>query len=639
MSFLQSSRRYADKRPHKDRTIEGGGGKPFGSYVALAAAVLTCFGCCCNGNANFHPVPLRPGRWIYPTLGEIWPKPQMQKQDHKAIFSILPGQFQFKLQSAKHADTCEVLVKGVERITKRMFVGANDVISNSSSRNLELEQMNEVDDDGFFYAGPMNSVELILLTNPGDCTKIYPKIDDNENYEIKVDSPDSPGKASIVAITVWGLLRGMESFSHLVYQTQASKGIGGGGAYLLQQTTVNDFPRFPFRGFMIDTSRHFLPKATILETLDLMEMNKLNALHWHLTDDPSFPYQSKTFPNLSGKGAFSQRHVYTQQDVADVIEDARIRGIRVIPEFDTPGHTQSWGLGHPEVLTKCGTKTSSTSGSSSYFDAAAAADNGIINLVPENEVSQRGSSKGSISSQVDGGPLPEYGPVNPIKNSTYEFMAKLFEEISQVFPDPWLHLGGDEVDKSCWMSNQEIVNFMEAKGWTNYNKLESIYIEKLIKIVRQFSATPLVWQEVFDDGDNISKDTIVHIWKGGWQDEAKKVTDAGFNTIISSPFYLNIISYNIDWPNYYKVDITDFGASAAAKHLVKGGEVCLWGEFINFNNLISISWPRASAVAERLWSSQSTNDVSSAAPRLEEHACRMQARGHMIQPASGPGFC
>jgi len=549
---------------------------------------------------HFNPDPVRPGRWIFPTVGEIWPKPQMQKQDHKAIFSIHPDQFQFKLQHSEHLDSCEIIVKGVQRIKKRMFALATKEVenvqhgSNPSSQDDHL--MNNI-----LYSGAMDSVELKLLTNPGNCAEIYPNTDMNENYEIKVDSPDTPGRAMIVAVTPWGLLRGMESFSHLVYTTADSK--DPAMTFFINSTTVNDFPRFSFRGFMLDTSRHFLPKPTILETLDLMEMNKLNALHWHLTDSPSFPYQSATFPELSGKGAFSQRHVYTQNDVADIIEEARIRGIRVIPEFDTPGHTQSWGLGHPELLTEC---------------ATASADDLLWDV-------RRA--------------LPKFGPVDPIKDTTYQFMKKFFEEVSQVFPDKWLHLGGDEVDKSCWMSNQRIVSFMKANNWTNYNKLESVYIEKLIKIVGQFRVTPLVWQEVFDDGDNITNDTIIHIWKGNWQEEAKRVTRSGFSTVISAPYYLNIISYGTDWPKYYEVDIAEFDENEKSQHLVKGGEVCMWGEFINAFNLIPTSWPRASAVAERLWSSQSTNDVMSAAPRLEEHACRMQARGHMVQPANGPGFC
>jgi len=344
----------------------------------------------------------------------------------------------------------------------------------------------------------------------------------------------------------------------------------------------------------LDTSRHFLPKQTILDTLDLMEMNKFNVFHWHLTDDPSFPYESYTFPKLSQLGAYSERHTYSQSDVAEIIEAARLRGIRVMPEFDTPGHSESWGIGHPDILTECG------------------ASSGV----------------------------GKYGPIEPTNESTYLFMDKLYKEIKEVFPDSYVHLGGDEVDKRCWQSNQYIVEFMRAKGWTDYKKLESYYVEKLTKIVESLNKTSMVWQEVFDNGDRISKQTVVNVWKGGWQQEVLKVAKGGFPIVVSAPFYLNYISYGADWPNYYKVDITKFGGTPEQQRLVIGGEACLWGEYINAFNLMPTAWPRASAVGEKLWSSQAgTTDVKDAGSRLEEHTCRMQNRGYSVQPASGPSFC
>lgn len=113
----------------------------------------------------------------------------------------------------------------------------------------------------------------------------------------------------------------------------------------------------------------------------------------------------------------------------------------------------------------------------------------------------------------------------------------------------------------------------------------------------------------------------------------------GYNVILSSPFYLNYISYGIDWPKYYAVNPTDFGGDDHQKKRILGAETCVWGEYINRFNLHTITWPRASVVAERMWSSEVAVDKDDAARRLEEHACRMVARGFPVQPANGPGFC
>lgn len=149
---------------------------------------------------------------------------------------------------------------------------------------------------------------------------------------------------------MWGVLRGLESFSQLL--TPVSEEVL---SLRLNATTIDDAPRFAHRGLLLDTGRHFMPPTTIRTLLDGMAYTKLNVFHWHIVDDQSFPYQSQRYPELSARGAFHpQLAVYTPTDVADLVEYARLRGIRVLIELDTPGHTRSWGVAHPELLTQCG---------------------------------------------------------------------------------------------------------------------------------------------------------------------------------------------------------------------------------------------------------------------------------------------
>uniref|UniRef100_A0A8C1PJ85 Beta-hexosaminidase n=1 Tax=Cyprinus carpio TaxID=7962 RepID=A0A8C1PJ85_CYPCA len=380
----------------------------------------------------------------------------------------------------------------------------------------------------------------------------YPDEDSDESYMLSV----SEGQAVLRSVSVWGALRGLESLSQLVYQDDY-------GTYFINKTEIVDFPRFAFRGLLLDTSRHYLPLYAILKTLDAMAYSKLNVFHWHIVDDPSFPYQSRTFPDLSNKGAFHPfTHIYTQSDVIRVIEHARMRGIRVVPEFDSPGHTQSWGKGQPGLLTPC--------------------------------------YKGSV-------PSGSFGPVDPTVDTTYKFMESLLKEVKFVFPDSYVHLGGDEVSFACWQSNPNVRKFMEKM------------VERLKK---NFICT-----KKFGD-------TVLEIWKGAkYQTELSRMTQAGHRVLLSAPWYINHISYGQDWRNSYAVQPQNFSGTDEQKKLVIGGEVAMWGEYVDATNLSPRLWPRACAAAERLWSNEEkTLNADLAFPRLKEFRCELLRRGIQAEP-------
>uniref|UniRef100_A0A674MM05 Beta-hexosaminidase n=1 Tax=Takifugu rubripes TaxID=31033 RepID=A0A674MM05_TAKRU len=501
-------------------------------------------------------------------FGSLWPLPQ--KVQISQVSFKLTG-FSFNIVDAKQSSagpSCALLQDAYRRcqpcLVFAFFVTRHGVTS-----------------------GPTDLTELqVWITSADSDCDAYPSVKSDESCEWPL--------SGIIRIRLWSRFLyspmlpeifplGLETFSQLIYEDDY-------GAKSINATSISDFPRFPHRGILLDTSRHFLPVKVILANLETMAMNKINVFHWHIVDEPSFPYMSKTFPQLSQQGAFHPyTHVYTPADVKMVIEFARLRGIRVVAEFDTPGHTQSWGKGQKDLLTPCysGSKLSGS-----------------------------------------------FGPVNPILNTTYTFMTQFFKEVSTVFPDGYVHLGGDEVDFNCWKSNPNITKFMDQQGFgRDYSKLESFYIQRLLDIVATTNKGYMVWQEVFDNGVKLKPDTVVHVWIGGrYNDEMSKVTAAGYPTLLSAPWYLDYISYAQDWQNYYKVEPLSFNGTDAQKKLVIGGEACLWGEYVDSTNVTPRLWPRASAVAERLWSSKDVRDVNDAYNRLSGHRCRMVERGIPAEP-------
>lgn len=284
--------------------------------------------------------------------------------------------------------------------------------------------------------------------------------------------------------------------------------------------------------------------------------------------------------------------VYSQRDVADIINYAKLRGIRTLAEFDTPGHTRSWGVSHPEILTACGFPF-----------------------------------------------VGKLGPLDPTKNETYTFMRSLLEEVVRVFPDEYVHLGGDEVGFECWKTSTIIREFMKRNNITTFTQLEEKYIQQIVDMVIALKRRSIVWQEVFENGVRLAPETLVHIWTGDTPKLLKKVTSSGLPALVSTCWYLDHLKTGGDWRKYYVCDLHDFPGNETEKSLVIGGEACMWSESVDNSNILQRIFPRVSAAAEKLWSPANVTDIEDAAKRLEEHACRMKARGIPAQPPNGPGFC
>ncbi|CAH1786172.1 unnamed protein product [Owenia fusiformis] len=525
-----------------------------------------------QGNGEVWPeyldLPIK--RAPMPSAGQPWPLPQIIQQNTSSIFT-LASNFKFHIIG----ETCDTLIQAIDRYyfilfnqTKRREGSSlYDAIFGRSSHN---------DDEEY-------SIRTLHIDLGNPC-EVYPYLGMDESYDLVIGQEED-GFSFLSAKNIWGVLRGLETFSQLVFNSEHHK-------YLIYHATIHDFPRFQHRGFLLDTSRHFLKKSTILEHIDLMSHNKYNVFHWHIVDDQSFPFQSKTFPNLTKMGAYSSSEIYTHKDVQEIIEYARLRGVRVVPEFDTPGHTESWGKGMPELLTDCG---------------------------------------------------PTFtGPMDPSKQSTYSILYKLFNEVNDVFVDQYIHLGGDECPYECWKFNKDVWAFMKKMHWGFYDfkELFAYFITNLLNIwtTIDHKKGKIVWEDVYDNDVPLDNSTIIQVWKSD-NYKLEEITSHGLYAITSAHWYLDTIKYGPDWMEMYNSDPRDFEGTLEMKEHVLGGEACMWGEYIDDNNLIPSVWPRGQATAEKLWSSKDLIDPEKAGSRFEEQRCRSIRRGFKLQPNSGPGSC
>jgi len=408
------------------------------------------------------------------------------------------------------------------------------------------------------------------------------KLGEDESYELTV----TDSGAKLTASTSLGVLRGLQTFLQLAQITPTG--------FAVPAVTIKDQPRFPWRGMLIDVSRHFIPIDVLKRNIDGMAAVKMNVLHWHLSDDQGFRVESKVFPKLTGMGSDSM--FYTQEEIRDFIAYAHDRGIRVMPEFDIPGHSRSWFLGYPEL----------SSGTGPYT--------------------------------LEGGGIDPI--MDPTRESTYKFLEKFIAEMAKLFPDAYFHIGGDEVDGKQWDANSQIQAFIHAHGMKNNQDLQAYFNQRLQKIVAKNHKIMVGWDEILHP--DLPKTIIVQSWRG--QESLAAAAKQGYSGLLSFGYYLDLM-----WPTarHYAVDpMSDAAATLTPeeKSRILGGESCQWAEWVTPENIDSHIWPRNAAIAERLWSPQEVKDVASMYTRMNAVSLDLEtlglthrsARLHMLHRMAGP---
>ncbi|PJJ47987.1 beta-N-acetylhexosaminidase [Hymenobacter chitinivorans] len=420
------------------------------------------------------------------------------------------------------------------------------------------------------------TTQFVAAGAPADLTIAYGRLGqlatlgDEEMYSLRV----TPMGISLSANTHRGILHGLATLRQLLNTEKKD--------YHFPEVDIADSPRFPWRGLLIDAARHFMPLPVLKRNLDGMAAVKLNVLHWHLSDDQAFRVESKVLPRLHQVGG----QFYTQAQVREVVRYAAQRGIRVIPEFDMPGHTTSWMAAYPELA--------------------------------------------SIDSTY--GPAQTWRTLNialdPTKETTYQLIDKMLGEMTALFPDPYFHIGGDENDGRQWRRSPRVMawakenGFLKTNGQLDKHALQTHFNRRILQFVTKYQKRMVGWDEIL--GPGLPEDAVIQSWRGrkGLYDAAKQ----GHAALLSNGYYLDL---NLSAASSYLNDPVpaDAPLTASQKSLILGGEATMWSEFADSVIIESRIWPRAAAVAERLWSASDVRDVPDMYRRLGVVSAELETLG------------
>lgn len=458
------------------------------------------------------------------------------------------------------------------------YIDGSEILKDGFTRMLDVVKVAHVVD------GDLSSVDKSLIIK-GIHVLIFSPDDQlqygvAESYKLLVPSPEMPDYVHLEAQTVYGALHGLQTFSQLCHFNFTTRLI----EVHMVPWTIIDQPRFSYRGLLIDTSRHYQPVPMIKKVIDSMAYAKLNVLHWHIVDTQSFPLEIPSYPHL-WDGAYSVSERYTFSDAAEIVSYAQRRGINVLAELDVPGHALSWGHGYPS-------------------------------LWPSNDCHQ---------------------PLDVSNEFTFKVIDGILSDFSKIFKFKFVHLGGDEVDPSCWTKTPHITKWLKEHRM-NGSQAYQYFVLRAQKIALSHGFEIVNWEETFNDFRNkLSRKTVVHNWLGGGV--AEQVVASGLRCIVSNQDKWYLDHLDTPWEEFYKNEPLTNITNPEQQSLVLGGEVCMWGETVDGSDIEQTIWPRAAAAAERLWTpyDKLAKDPEKVAGRLAHFRCLLNQRGVAAAPLAGPG--
>lgn len=353
-----------------------------------------------------------------------------------------------------------------------------------------------------------------LLIKIAKKVEAIPQPDSDESYSLKVGS----GGIELDAATRFGAMRGMETLLQLVENTSKDSEI--------PYVKIHDSPRFPWRGILIDSVRHFMPLETIRRQIDGIAAARMNVFHWHLTDDQGWRFASSHFPQLQEKA--SDGLFYTREQMKGIVQYAADRGVRVVPEIDFPGHATALAVAMPELI----------------------------------------SAPGPYQIERGWGVFKPL--LDPSNEKAYEFIDTLIGEVTEIFPDPWIHIGGDEVDATQWKASQKIQQFMQQNGLKDEQALQAYFNQRLEKILEKHQRKMVGWDEIAHP--DLPHTILIQSWQG--QDALGEVSKNNYRGILSAGFYLDQVQPS---SYHYRNEIYPVGLNGEDR--LKEGEVAQSWQF------------------------------------------------------------
>jgi hexosaminidase len=349
-------------------------------------------------------------------------------------------------------------------------------------RELIIEQLGQLQQVEVLWVADKDLADLLVevvdVTEVAEKSgELIPKLNDNEQYQLSV----SPDLIRLHAATERGMLHGIQSLMQLVDSAQG----------IIPAVEIHDQPRFAWRGLLIDSVRHFMPVDTIKRQLRGMASAKLNVLHWHLTDDQGWRIESLAYPKLQQLA--SDGWYYTRQQIREVVDYATLLGIRVVPEFDVPGHASAIAVAYPELITQ----------------------------------------PGPYAMQRHWGVFEPL--LDPSKPEVYQFIETMIAELAELFPDDYVHIGGDEIDPTQWQQSQAVQHYMQQHQLADEHQLHAYFNRQVQQILNKYGKQMMGWDEVF--ATDLPKDIVVQSWRG--LDSLQHIASNDYQVLLSTGYYID----------------------------------------------------------------------------------------------------